>query len=46
MSTEPGGARFMVFDVPGFAFVCYLIAFVIAFFVFRDIWARHMRKHR
>ena len=46
MSTEPGGARFMVFDVPGFAFVCYLIAFVIAFFVFRDIWARHRRKHR
>ena len=46
MSAEGGDARFRVFDVPGFAFVCYLIAFVIAFFVFRDIWARHRRKHR
>lgn len=46
MSTEDGDARFRVFDVPGFAFVCYLIAFGITFFVFRDIWARHRRKHR
>ena len=46
MSTEGGDARFRVFDVPGFAFVCYLIAFGITFFVFRDIWARHRRKHR
>ena len=36
--------RPMIFGVPVFAFVCYLIAFVIALAVLRDIWLRSRRK--
>ena len=38
-------ARFTILDVPAFAFVCYVIAFALAFAILHNIWARHRRKH-
>ena len=37
-------ARFTILDVPAFAFVCYVIAFALAFAILHNIWARHRRK--
>ena len=46
MSSWAADTRFTILDVPAFAFVCYLIGFVIALAVLRDIWARSRRKRR
>jgi|GEM_PF-3918185 len=43
-SRVPAGAL-CVLGVPAFAFVCYVLAFALAFAVLHDIWARHRRKH-
>lgn len=36
----------VVFGIPVFAFLCYVIAFSIAIVVFRDIWGRSRRRRR
>ncbi len=38
--------RFTIADVPAFAFLCYVIAFALAFVVLRDVWGRNRRKRR
>ena len=35
-----------VMGIPAFAFLCYLIAFGIAFVALRDIWGRNRRRRR
>ena len=46
MSGRADEAEFTVFDIPAFAFLCYLIAFVLAFVILRDIWGRTRRRRR
>lgn len=45
MSSRVPADAFCVLGVPAFAFVCYVLAFALAFVVLHDIWARHRRKH-
>ena len=45
MSSRVPADAFCVLGVPAFAFVCYVLAFALAFAVLHDIWARHRRKH-
>ncbi len=45
MSSRVPADAFYVLGVPAFAFVCYVLAFALAFAVLHDIWARHRRKH-
>lgn len=44
MSGRAAEAELAVLDIPAFAFVCYLIAFGLAFAVLRDVWARNRRR--
>ena len=46
MSGRGAEARFTLFDVPAFAFICYVIAFAIALAVLKDIWGRNRRRRR
>ena len=46
MSGHAAEAEFTVMDIPAFAFACYLIAFVLAFVVLRDVWGRNRRRKR
>ena len=45
MSSRVPEDAFSVLGVPAFAFVCYVLAFALAFAVLHNIWARHRRKH-
>ena len=45
MSDRVPEKAFTVLGVPAFAFVCYVLAFVLAFAVLHNIWARHRRRH-
>lgn len=44
MSATASATSFRIFDVPAFAFICYVVAFALAFFTLRDIYHRVRRK--
>ena len=46
MSGNAAEAEFKVLDIPAFAFLCYLIAFALAFVVLKDVWGRNRRRRR
>ena len=46
MSGRAAESELTVLDIPAFAFVCYLIAFALAFVILRDIWGRNRRRRR
>jgi ubiquinone biosynthesis protein len=46
MSSWARETQFAIFGVPGFAFICYVLAFVLAYAILRDVWKRNKKRRR